>query len=138
MMAISTQPSPALTAAVFDAMKPALPPSLTYKVEGSHVFALVGRGGSMGVGGISIPRLPLPLRVELTRQVRNLAHALLTTFAPLGDCAAQGARLAVRRSDEGITIQLKDRAEGRVVHTSFLPWAAIDGQSPTPSDPSKK
>lgn len=133
--AVSAQPSWELTAVVFNALRPALPRSLSYEVEGTHVVAFMEGGSSMGTGGLLIPRLRLPARIDISRQVRNIAHALVDTFAPLDECAAQGARLAVRRTNEGIRIELKDSDDRDVVFSAFLPWAALQKQRPTTADP---
>jgi hypothetical protein len=58
------------------------------------------------------------------RQVRNLAHALVDTFAPLGDCPARGAKIAVTRTDDGVRIQLTAPADGHLIVSALVPWVA--------------
>lgn len=121
---IGIRPSPALTSAVLEAVSPLLPSGTIYEIEGG--FARVHTPQrDVAVSGLS-PRWPIPRRWSKVMQTRTLTQALLNHVATLDECPARGARLSVRPSNEGITLELTNPADGRLLLHVVLGWPEIE------------
>jgi hypothetical protein len=121
---VGVRPSPALVGAVLRTVSPLLPAGTMYKIEGG--FARVHTPQrDVAVSGLS-PRWPIPRRWSKVMQTRTLTQALLSHVATLDKCPAQGARLSVRPSNEGITVELTSPADGQLLLRATLGWSEID------------
>lgn len=121
---VGVRPSPALAAAVLNAVLPVFPTGTTYEFDAGFVKVHTPQRDAE-VSGLS-PRWPIPSRWSKVMQARTLAQALLTSVAAQEECRAQGARLSLRPSSEGIVLLLTNPLTDQLVLQTTLAWSDIE------------
>ena len=69
---------------------------------------------------------PQRRQFDAARRLRFRRAPLLSRVATLGECPARGARLSLRPSNEGITLELLRPADGQLLPHVTLGWSEIE------------